>query len=183
MTEHHYKVCPVCHAPAILSAVQCQRPGCGHVFVTQFTPPQAAPPDPTQAYPYPPHQQPHYPPPYHHPGYGYYPPPQPPPPPPGYVHPAHAGPPLVPPGYVWAYPGTHSTVIAALLSAFVCIGAGQFYNRQPAKGAVVMTASIFLALCTWGLSLFLTFPAQLIDAVMVAARLERGEVVGPWQFF
>jgi hypothetical protein len=47
----------------------------------------------------------------------------------------------------------------------------------------VFCGSLFLGFGTYGLSFFLTWPHFVVDAGLIANRLERGEVVGPWQFF
>jgi hypothetical protein len=80
-------------------------------------------------------------------------------------------------------PGSHSPVIAVLLSLLLLICAGQFYNRQYAKGLVILGGSIVIVVLTAGLALIIVWPVALFDAGMIASRLNRGEVITEWQFF
>lgn len=89
-------------------------------------------------------------------------------------------------------PGTHSAAAAVILS-FLIPGGGQLLNRQYGKGAVILAFTFFggivifiAAILTLGLALLLLpvlWVAQLIDAAIIAGRLNRGEPVGLWQWF
>lgn len=95
-----------------------------------------------------------------------------------------------------AAPGSHSMTITALLAA---AGLGQVYNRQPGKGVVflvvwwvilpLLTLLILVRLSPRGGLLLgmavsgLWWLAGVIDAVLVARRLNRGEPVGRWSCF
>ncbi len=87
-------------------------------------------------------------------------------------------------------PGTHSVVAAVLLAVFIgCIpGLGQMYNKQVGKGVVIFLLEMVLGVTTliiWPL-LLLFGPIHLIiilDAGIVASRLDRGEAISPWQCF
>lgn len=180
-----YKLCPKCQTSAAIDAQQCAQ--CGHVYRTQFTPPPH--PDQTQAFNMPPGVAGHVP---THPN----PPPsqryQPPPPPQGY-YPApppqqpYYGPSpqwgAAPPGWIQVAPGTHSVAAAVLLSFLCLVCAGQFYNRQYGKGLALLVGSIVCAVCTVGFSCLLSWPIALIDAGMVAQKLNRGQAVREWEWF
>lgn len=78
---------------------------------------------------------------------------------------------------------SHSVVIAVLLN-FCCIfGLGQLYNGQAIKGIVMILVSMVCAVITHGVSILVTFPVGVIDAGMIAARIQRGERVSDWQWF
>lgn len=81
--------------------------------------------------------------------------------------------------------GTHSAGVAVLLS-FLIVGGGQFYNRQGAKGGTMLIGGILLAVLTLalaGIGGSIVWIISMIDAGVVAGRLNRGETVAPWQFF
>lgn len=80
-------------------------------------------------------------------------------------------------------PGTHSVAVAVLFSLFCFLGLGQGYNKQTGKAMVIALASIFLGICTIGLAVFIIWPVALIDAAMIAKRLNRGEAVGENKWF
>lgn len=79
-------------------------------------------------------------------------------------------------------PGTHS-VAAAVILALLFNGAGQMINRQVAKGVVLLLSAIVLGVVTLGVAWLVITVLALVDAVCVANRLNRGEPVGPWQWF
>ena len=87
------------------------------------------------------------------------------------------------PGYIQVVPGTHSPVVAVLLSLFCIMGLGQMYNRQVGKGFVVLGVSVVLALLTVGFSVIVTYPLAAIDAGLIGGRLNRGEPITEWQWF
>lgn len=62
-------------------------------------------------------------------------------------------------------------------------GAGQIYNRQYVKGGVLLVITIAFAFMTCGAFVCIAWPVLLIDAVLIASRLNRGEIVRQWQFF
>ncbi len=82
--------------------------------------------------------------------------------------------------------GQHSVVLAFLLSAVCCIAGGQLYNGQYLKAAVFLLGSLLVnsievngfrvVLYAWGI-------LAMVDTVLIANRLNRGEPVGQWQFF
>lgn len=85
-------------------------------------------------------------------------------------------------GMIQVTPGSHSVALAVVLSILIN-GLGQIYNKQVGKGVVVILVSLMLAFFTCGLSLVVTFPLAVIDAALVAGRLDRGEAIGEWQSF
>ena len=80
-------------------------------------------------------------------------------------------------------PGTHSAGTALLLSLLCFVCAGQFYNKQVTKGFALLVGAIIAAVFTGGLSILITYPMAIIDAYLIGHRLNRGEVVGEWQWF
>ncbi|NLB94505.1 MAG: serine/threonine protein kinase [Armatimonadetes bacterium] len=80
-------------------------------------------------------------------------------------------------------PGSHSPVVAVLLSILCLICGGQFYNRQYLKGVVILLGAIVLAPVTEGVSTILAWILGPIDAGLIAGRLNRGETVTKWQWF
>ena len=166
------KICPACAAHAPIQAPTCQQ--CGHVFRTKFAPPL----EQTQMY------QPGINPPGVTPPQGLIPalpPVYPPPtqPPPIIIYNA---PQTMPAGTVQLAPGTHSVALAIVLAFFI-VGTGQMVNKQPAKGVVTMLTAILVGVPTWGIGWAIVSIASFIDAICIANRLNRGEPVGPWQWF
>ncbi|MDP2315070.1 MAG: hypothetical protein Q8P41_19375 [Pseudomonadota bacterium] len=68
-------------------------------------------------------------------------------------------------------------VLAALISA-ILPGAGQIYAGQTVKGVLLLVVAFFTC---FGGGLFNVLAA--VDALLIAQRKARGEVVGDWQFF
>ena len=86
------------------------------------------------------------------------------------------------PGMIQQPPGTHSTTAAGLLGFFLA-GAGQMVNRQYLKGIVLFFCAFFAAFVTFGIGGFVIWLLAFIDSIQIANRINRGEAVGPWQFF
>jgi hypothetical protein len=182
----HYKLCPQCRQPAHLHAPQCEN--CGHQFRTQFAPPGQPGSQPASPPPMPPSPPPagYIPPaqPYYPPQQGQYPPPQYPP-----VYPPPVQPPYPPQyGYgrtdiIQVIPGTHSVAVAVLLAVLIMGWAGMLYNRQYAKGVTCLFVSIVVGIVTLGIGSLGIWVVGIIDCVLIANRLNRGEPVGQWQFF
>jgi TM2 domain-containing membrane protein YozV len=85
----------------------------------------------------------------------------------------------------------HNVGIATVL-AIILPGAGQFFNRQSAKGAILLVlATVSLAVfaanprtyghVAWGAVAF--WVLGIFDAGLVAGRIVRGEAVSPWRWF
>ena len=70
--------------------------------------------------------------------------------------------------------GEKNPVVAFLLS-FLIPGLGQIYNGQVAKGLVLLVLAIFLCPIVWVVSI--------VDAVMIARKLQQGQAVGEWEWF
>lgn len=79
-------------------------------------------------------------------------------------------------------PGTHS-VAAAVILALLFNGAGQMMNKQVTKGIVLLLSAIVLGVVTLGVVWLVITTLALVDAICIANRLNRGEPVGPWQWF
>lgn len=98
-------------------------------------------------------------------------------------------PPILPPTARWVEPAPHDVSSAALASLFV-VGAGQGYNRQAGKGALLFVVSVLLyglAFHLWSAAFlvlgFLVWLAAIADAAVVAGRLIDQEQVRPWEWF
>jgi TM2 domain-containing membrane protein YozV len=92
--------------------------------------------------------------------------------------------------------GKKNPVVAGLLS-FLIIGLGQIYNGQVAKGLFLLglqVVGVFLGLVsgvlTCGISLLVFVPfalfieiVSIVDAVMIANKLQQGQAVGEWEWF
>jgi TM2 domain-containing membrane protein YozV len=90
--------------------------------------------------------------------------------------------PVAIPGAIQVPAGTHSVGTAVLL-ALLITGLGQIYNKQGMKGLIILLVSVVLAVFTCGFSIILTHPFAIIDAVLIAQRLNRGEAIRDWQCF
>lgn len=71
----------------------------------------------------------------------------------------------------------------AVLSGCCVAGLGQMILGQVGKGLVILLGSIVLALCTFGISVLVTWPLGAIDAYLIAKKLREGHPVGQWEFF
>jgi hypothetical protein len=80
-------------------------------------------------------------------------------------------------------PGSHSPGLAVVLSLLFFVFAGQLYNGQYLKAVVFGLVSLVCGAMTGGVSIVITYPVGVIDAGMIAGRLNRGEPVSQWQFF
>ena len=86
------------------------------------------------------------------------------------------------PGVIQMPPGTHA-VAAAVILALLFNGAGQMMNKQVTKGIVLLLSAIVLGVVTLGVAWLVITTLALVDAICIANRLNRGEPVGPWQWF
>lgn len=81
------------------------------------------------------------------------------------------------------------SVVAAGLLNWLWAGAGYFIIGQKTKGIVacgVTLCLLIIAVITCGIGIILFVPyviATIIDAVLLAQRVNRGETIGEWQFF
>ena len=83
-----------------------------------------------------------------------------------------------PHGFIRLPRGEHSVVIPAMLSVLL-VGGGQMYNRQFAKGGVIMG----LCFLTCGLAGVVLWPLAIVDAALIASKLRKGHLVHLWEFF
>jgi TM2 domain-containing membrane protein YozV len=85
----------------------------------------------------------------------------------------------------------HSAGIATVL-AIILPGAGQFFNRQSAKGALILLLAILSLVlfainpreygaAAWGA--MVAWMIGILDAGLVGGRIVRHEHVGPWRWF
>ncbi len=166
MQPQPYKICPQCKTGAALDAQFCA--SCGHQYRTQFIPP-----DQTQAFNLPPGAPPASVQPPAQPGP--YPPVQPPYAPPYHPYPAYSS------GWISVPAGTHSVATAVMLSLCCVVCFGQFYNRQYAKGLILLLVAVVLGVLTGGISALITWPISVIDAGLIASKLNRGQPVREWE--
>ena len=80
-------------------------------------------------------------------------------------------------------PGSHSIAIAVILSLCCITGFGQIYNKQAMKGIAILLASILFGVFSGGISFLITWPLSVIDAYLIATKLNRGQAVGEWEWF
>jgi TM2 domain-containing membrane protein YozV len=149
-----FKTCRKCGAAHPLQAQFCQ---CGHVFTTQF-------PDPNQQTTmFVPPQNIQNPQPYAQ---------------------THQQLPL-PRDAIQLYPGTHQTIIAILLSLFLP-GLGQIYNKQTTKGLVLLGLTflgVCLIVCSYGILNVIVWIIALVDAILIAGKLNKGQPVMQNEWF
>jgi hypothetical protein len=99
-----------------------------------------------------------------------------PPPPHGY--------PVQVPGMIQVPPGSHPVVLVALLSLFIGGWAGMYVDKQVAKGLLFgLLGGIMFCTVTCGWGFFVWYPLVLVDAIIIANRLNQGQPVRDWQFF
>jgi TM2 domain-containing membrane protein YozV len=78
--------------------------------------------------------------------------------------------------------------VAALLN-WIWSGAGNIYLGQKTKGFVFCGITLFFVvfdIITCSLGVFLHLPymiVMIIDAALLAGRINKGESIGEWQFF
>ena len=160
------KICPKCQTSALLDARTCSV--CAHGFRTQFV----APDDKTQIY-LPGDLPPVYSPPQYTPPNAQYPPQYTPVPQPVYV---------VSGDSIQVPAGTHPVPLIAIIGVF-CFPLGTMMNRQFIKALVILMCGIGIGLVTVGIGAFLIGVIAWIDSILVANRLNRGEVIGQWTSF
>lgn len=88
------------------------------------------------------------------------------------------------PGVIQVPPGTHPVVLVIVLSIIFGGWVGMLINRQIAKGLIYgLLAGTVIGMLTCGVGWIILYPLTVIDAIMVANRLNRGESIREWQFF
>ena len=73
--------------------------------------------------------------------------------------------------------GEKNPVVAFLLSFLFC-GLGQIYNGQVSKGLLLFVLG-WLTICGFGI----LWIVSMVDAVMIAKKLQQGQAVGEWEWF
>lgn len=100
----------------------------------------------------------------------------------GYPNPSFG--PTTPPGFIQVAPGTHNVVLVAILSILFGGWLGAIINQQVMKGLLFwLLGGIAVSIVTCGLGAIVVYPLMLVDTIMIANRLNRGEMVRDWQFF
>ncbi len=72
-------------------------------------------------------------------------------------------------------------VVALILSLILLGGAGQLYLGQTKKGIILMVVNLVLSFC-FGLGV-ITWVLGIIDAYMLADKLQKGQTIGDMQWF
>lgn len=72
--------------------------------------------------------------------------------------------------------------LAALLS-FIFPGIGQIYNGQIMKGVMLIVLAIVLTFCCCGVGMLPVWVIGIVDAAIIADKLNKGRSVGDWDFF
>jgi len=71
-------------------------------------------------------------------------------------------------------------IIAALLSFLLLGGVGQIYLGQTKKGIIIVVVTLILSCVGIGL---ITWIVGVIDAYIMADKLQKGETIGDMQWF
>jgi TM2 domain-containing membrane protein YozV len=72
-------------------------------------------------------------------------------------------------------------IVALILSLILLGGAGQLYLGQTKKGVILMVVTLLLSFC-FGLGV-ITWVLGIIDAYMLADKLQKGQAIGDMQWF
>ena len=73
-----------------------------------------------------------------------------------------------------------NAIIAAVLSLILFGGVGQIYLGQTKKGIIIIVASLILSCVGVG---FIAWIVGVVDAYMMADKLQKGESIGDMQWF
>ena len=71
-------------------------------------------------------------------------------------------------------------IIAAVLSLILLGGVGQIYLGQQKKGIIIVVVTLLLSCVGIG---FITWIVGIIDAYIMADKLQKGEAIGDMQWF
>jgi len=71
-------------------------------------------------------------------------------------------------------------IVAAVLSFILLGGVGQIYLGQTKKGIIIMVVTLILSCIGIGL---ITWIVGVIDAYIMADKLQKGEAIGDMQWF
>jgi hypothetical protein len=87
-------------------------------------------------------------------------------------------------GLIQVPAGTHSIALVIILSILFGGWTGMLVNRQVVKGLVfgLLLGCVF-TYSTCGLGFLVWYPLTLVDAILVAIKLNRGQAVREWEFF
>jgi TM2 domain-containing membrane protein YozV len=91
----------------------------------------------------------------------------------------------IPQNAIQVYPGTHQTIIAIILSLLLP-GLGQIYNKQTNKGLVLLGLTFIglcLIFCSYGLLNLIVWIIALVDSILIAGKLNRGQFVMQNEWF
>ncbi len=71
-------------------------------------------------------------------------------------------------------------IVAAILSFILLGGVGQIYLGQTKKGIIIMVVTLILSCIGIGL---ITWIVGVVDAYIMADKLQKGEAIGDMQWF
>lgn len=71
-------------------------------------------------------------------------------------------------------------ILAAVLSLILLGGVGQIYLGQQKKGIIIVVVTLLLSCVGIG---FITWIVGIIDAYIMADKLQKGEAIGDMQWF
>lgn len=79
--------------------------------------------------------------------------------------------------------GSHSLWLVVVPSVLLGGWLGMILNRQIAKGIICLLAGFLITSVSCGTGFFPLYVLMLIDAILIARKLNRGEAVRDWEFF
>ena len=88
------------------------------------------------------------------------------------------------PGTIQVPAGTHPIWLVVLLSILFGGWAGMLVNRQYVKAIVYgLVLGIVLTVVSCGFGFMIWYPLTLVDAILVASKLNQGRAIKEWEFF
>ena len=80
--------------------------------------------------------------------------------------------------------GTHPVWLVVVLSILFGGWAGMLVNRQYVKGIVYgLILGAVLGFATCGIGFMIWYPLTLVDAILVAVKLNQGRAIKEWEYF
>lgn len=87
-------------------------------------------------------------------------------------------------GMIQVPAGTHPMALVIILSILFGGWTGMLVNRQIVKGLVYgLIIGSVLGFATCGLAFIVWYPLTVVDAILVANKLNRGQAIKEWEFF
>lgn len=80
--------------------------------------------------------------------------------------------------------GSHPVLLVVILSVLFGGWAGMLVNRQIVKGIVYgLILGSVIGFVTCGIGFLIWYPLTLIDAILVANKLNQGKAIKEWEYF